>query len=105
MRHAFWNALCTVRLGDALTKELTTAHESDPLDPNYIYHYKESEMDLFNNEQGRQIAYGSGKLYQLIENALSNGELKYLKPLGASINGQYCQTCANSNSTLTSTDN
>jgi hypothetical protein len=38
-------------------------------------------MDLYNNDQGRQIAYGSGKLYQLVQNALDNGNLRYLNNL------------------------
>ena len=38
-------------------------------------------MDYYNNAQGRQIAYGSGKLYQLVQNALDNGNLRYLSNL------------------------
>ena len=38
-------------------------------------------MDLFNNEKGRQIAYGTGKLYFLVEEALKNGQLRYLSHL------------------------
>ena len=79
VRHAFWNALATVRLGEALTKRLTDAHETKPFE--YKYHYKEKEMDLFNNAVGRELANKSGKLYKLIEQALANGDLRYLSNL------------------------
>lgn len=70
VRHAFWNALATVRLGEALTKKLTDAHESDPFEADYPNQYKERDMDLFNNNVGREIASKSGRLFQLIEEAL-----------------------------------
>lgn len=81
VRHAFWNALATVRLGEALTKKLTDAHESDPLEVDYTNHFKEREMDIFNNKVGRDIANKSGKLYLLVEEALKNGELRKLSNL------------------------
>jgi hypothetical protein len=79
VRHAFWNALSTVRLGETLTKQLTDAHEEIIF--QYSNHFKEKQMDLFNNAIGRQIALGQGKLYQLIEQALANGDLRYLSHL------------------------
>lgn len=89
IKHSFWNALSTVRLGASLTKQLTDAHEEITFDTNYQNHYKEKQMDLFNNEKGRQIAYGSGRLYQLIETALANGELRYLSNLTLYNNAYY----------------
>ncbi|MEP0987648.1 hypothetical protein [Ekhidna sp.] len=83
VRHSFWNALSTVRIGVTLTKKLTDAHESDPLDPNYPNHFKEKNMDLFNNNKGREIALMAGKLYQLIETALENGDLRKLTNLAS----------------------
>ena len=80
-KHAFWNAISTVYIGEALTEQLTTAHENIIYDPNYLNHFKETQMDYHNNAQGRQIAYGSGILYQLVENALDNGNLRYLSNL------------------------
>jgi hypothetical protein len=80
-KHTFWNALSTVYIGEALTKQLTDAHENITYNSNYPNHYKETQMDLYNNAQGRQIAYGSGKLYQLVQNALDNGNLRYLNNL------------------------
>lgn len=80
-KHTFWNALSTVYIGETLTAQLTTAHENINYDPNYPNHFKETQMDLFNNSKGRQIAYGSGRLYQLVQNALDNGELRYLSNL------------------------
>lgn len=38
-------------------------------------------MDLHNNAQGRQIAYSSGRLYQLVHQAMDNGSLRYLNNL------------------------
>jgi len=38
-------------------------------------------MDLHNNAQGRQIAYDAGRLYQLVQSALENGDLRYLNNL------------------------
>ena len=80
-KHTFWNALSTVYIGESLTEQLTTAHENINYNPNYPNHFKETQMDLFNNSKGRQIAYGSGRLYQLVQNALENGELRYLSNL------------------------
>jgi hypothetical protein len=81
VRHAFWNALATVRLGEALTKKLTDAHESDPFEADYPNQYKERDMDLFNNNVGREIASKSGRLFQLIEEALKSGNLRKLSNL------------------------
>ncbi|MBJ7882789.1 DUF6973 domain-containing protein [Gelidibacter salicanalis] len=80
-KHTFWNALSTVYIGETLTKKLTTAHEAIDYDPNYSNHYKETQMDLYNNTQGRQIANGAGRLYQLVQQALDDGELRYLNHL------------------------
>lgn len=80
-KHTFWNALSTVYIGETLTEQLTTAHEDINYDPNYPNHYKETQMDLHNNAQGRQIAYGAGRLYQLVQEALDGGDLRYLNNL------------------------
>ncbi|MHA7844621.1 MAG: DUF6973 domain-containing protein, partial [Winogradskyella sp.] len=80
-KHAFWNALSTVYKGEGLTSQLTTAHENIEYDPDYPNHYKETQMDLHNNAKGRQIAYGAGKLYQLVHEAMNNGDLRYLNNL------------------------
>lgn len=88
-RHALWNALCTFDLGLELTESLTTAHEDTP--SNYTYNYKEDEMDLFNNDKGRQIAFNYSEnlpifspplaIFDLIEQAVSFGYLRYLNNL------------------------
>lgn len=81
-RHAFWNARDTTDIGPIITKLFTDAHEwnttNDPL---------ELQMDLFNNQQGRNI----GSLYNFstsdttISNAVLiavfDGILLYLTPL------------------------
>lgn len=38
-------------------------------------------MDLHNNAKGRQIAYGAGRLYQLVHEAMDDGDLRYLNHL------------------------
>jgi hypothetical protein len=38
-------------------------------------------MDLFNNNVGREIASKSGRLFQLIEEALKSGNLRKLSNL------------------------
>lgn len=79
VRHSFWNALSTVRIGDTLTKSLTDAHEDKPA--SYNYSYKENQMDLYNNSIGINLAKLSGRLYKLVDNAILNGELRYLSHL------------------------
>jgi len=83
-RHALWNALCTVRLGETLTEQLTTAHEEKPFE--YPLQSKEKQMDLYNNARGREIAFGAGLVWQLVKTALENGELRYLTQLNSSSN-------------------
>ncbi|MDC6363516.1 MULTISPECIES: DUF6973 domain-containing protein [Flavobacteriaceae] len=80
-KHAFWNALSTVYLGETLTEQLTSAHEDIEYNPDYPNHFKETQMDLHNNSQGRQIAYGAGRLYELVHQALDSGQLRYLNNL------------------------
>lgn len=77
VQHALWNALSTNYIGANLTEQLTTAHEQIPYD--YPNHFKETNMDLHINQQGKllQTQYGS-VIFQLVENALANGVLKYL---------------------------
>ncbi|WP_334113963.1 DUF6973 domain-containing protein [Paucihalobacter sp.] len=77
-RHGLWNALATTRLGIDLTQQLTTAHESDSLDPNYDNHFKEKEMDLFNNEIG---SLHSNNLVNIMLINMEQGTLRYLNNL------------------------
>lgn len=82
-RHAYWNALSSLKIGEFLTAQLTTAHEEKP--HTYPYNSKESEMDLFNNNVGREIARQNHTDLALgVLNALNNGELKYLNNLAPS---------------------
>lgn len=80
VKHALWNALSTNYIGGSLTEQLTSAHEQIPYD--YLNHFKETNMDLHNNQQGRllQTQYGS-IIFRLVENALANGVLRYLNNL------------------------
>lgn len=82
VKHALWNALSTNYIGATLTKQLTDAHEEIAYDPDYLNHFKETNMDLFNNAKGRSLATQYGSLiFKLVEDALYNGELKYLNNL------------------------
>lgn len=77
--HTLWNAFSTQTLGHDLTNTLTTAHEDIVFE--YPNHYKEKEMDLFNNAKGRSIGENSFGTYEATNNsrpALNNGELVYL---------------------------
>ncbi|WP_019039695.1 DUF6973 domain-containing protein [Psychroflexus tropicus] len=76
-RHALWNALGAAKLGESLMEQLASAHEEKPFE--YPYHYKEKEMDLFNNQVGRNI--GNQSIFMLmmkIKFASDRGELRYL---------------------------
>jgi len=76
-RHAYWNALSSSRIGVGLTNLLTTRHENKP--PTYPYNSKENEMDLHNNQIGRDIVWNSSlNILKDVQDALNNGELKYL---------------------------
>ncbi|EMY82004.1 hypothetical protein pgond44_05680 [Psychroflexus gondwanensis ACAM 44] len=61
-RHALWNALGAAKLGENLMEQLSSAHEEIPFE--YPHHYKEKEMDLFNNQIGRNI--GSESFFMLM---------------------------------------
>ena len=80
-RHALWNGLCVLTLSGNLGEQLTTAHENKP--SQYPFNYKETEMDLYNNEKGRQIAITSNltNIVDKILNDLNSGYLRYLNNL------------------------
>lgn len=82
-RHAFWNGLCALTLAGNLGEQLTTAHENKP--SRYPFNYKETEMDLYNNERGRQIAIMSNftNILDNIINDLNSGYLRYLNNLNS----------------------
>lgn len=87
-RHAYWNALSTQRLGVALTNQLTTRHENRP--SLYPYNRKENEMDLFNNQIGRNIGSQSlNSIIQDIQTALNNGELRYISNQASNCRATY----------------
>tara|TARA_R110002167_G_scaffold230458_3_gene435677 strand:- start:692 stop:982 length:291 start_codon:yes stop_codon:yes gene_type:complete len=77
------SGLNVILLGYSLAESLTTAHE-DKL-PTYTYSYKEKQMDLFNNEVGRNrynfLSDGFSSLEQSILESLNTGQLRYLNNL------------------------
>ncbi len=90
VKHSMWNALSTSRIGEALTKKLTDAHED--VEYNYANHYKETGMDYFNNSVGRNIGRNqSTGIFELIEAAKNAGNLRYLSNLSLK-NGFYNAT-------------
>ncbi|NJB38207.1 DUF6973 domain-containing protein, partial [Croceivirga sp. JEA036] len=84
-RHAYFNALNAILLGVTLAKDLATAHEDKPAPSNYPNYSKEVQMDLFNNEVGRNkrtwFTDGFNSLVESISAAMVNGELRYLSHL------------------------
>ena len=83
-RHALWNGYCALTLAGNLGEQLTTAHENKP--STYLFNNKETEMDLYNNGKGIQIALISN-LSNIVNNVLqdlNNGYLKYLNNLNPS---------------------
>lgn len=98
-RHALWNGLCALTIAGNVGEQLTTAHENRP--SLYPFNYKETEMDLYNNNIGSQIAIISN-LTNIIENILqdlNNGFLRYLNNLDQNQNNN-----ATYNSTLIPTN-
>ncbi|MDF0716256.1 hypothetical protein PY092_08870 [Muricauda sp. 334s03] len=84
-RHAYFNGLNAILLGPILAEDLATAHEDKPAPPNYPNYFKEVQMDLFNNQVGRDkmnwLVDGYDSLTESILEALTNGELRYLSNL------------------------
>lgn len=80
-RHTLWNALTSLLIGSDLANQLTTAHEEKPFE--YQYHYKEKDMDLYNNQRGRNIATFSNlsTVFENVQTALNVGSLMYLNNL------------------------
>ncbi|MFT5761221.1 MAG: hypothetical protein ACI8WA_000331 [Polaribacter sp.] len=82
-RHAYFNGLNAFLLGEPLAKSLATAHENKPL--RYFHESKEKEMDLFNNQVGRDrvnfFQDGFNSLEESILEAMSYGLLRYLSNL------------------------
>jgi len=93
-RHAYWNALSSSRIGVGLTNLLTTRHENQPA--TYPYNSKVNEMDLFNNQIGRDlITNGSTDILQDVIITLNNGDLRYLSDL-SNVIGHECEATFNS---------
>ncbi len=83
-RHALFQALNTVRIGASLTQQFADAHETEV--PSQLE--KEKQMDLFNNSVGIEYGQLQSPIYwtvSVISNGiyekLTNGELRYLKPI------------------------
>ena len=78
-RHALWNAIGAAKLGTNLMKQLSDAHEvpnegqtNNPL---------EEEMDLYNNNVGRNIgSHSSIMLMMKVKFAVDKGDTKYISP-------------------------
>ncbi len=81
-RHAFWNAIDTRDIGLIMTIIFTNAHEWEETGID-------SQMDLFNNNQGRLIGvnYNNSTSNHIIEfaiiQAVFDGVLEYLSPTDA----------------------
>lgn len=91
-RHALFSALNAKVLGVTLAKQLGDAHELKPGSP-----VLENQMDLFNNQIGRDVfaalnaAGQAGQFFkvgliQTLQNKILNGDLRKLSPLDPSDN-------------------
>jgi hypothetical protein len=83
-RHAFFQAINTVKIGKYDTKLFADAHESET--PNNLI--KEKQMDLSNNEKGMDlIAFDHPNWTDInlianeVFNLISTGQLVYLSPI------------------------
>ncbi len=79
-RHAYYNALNAEFAGVDLAEEFGNAHESETPQELSL----EKEMDLFNNEAGRNLidqGETNSELSDAVFSALEQGELRYLSPL------------------------
>jgi|GEM_PF-4179862 len=78
-RHTYWNASATWKLGSEKVKELTDAHEDRVPNPDNPFEYKEVEMDLYNNQRGREIGNSTNfMLFQRVKWSVDNGLGVYL---------------------------
>jgi hypothetical protein len=76
-RHCYWNALMTHRIDVEQAKDVADAHEDNPDQP-----WDEKDMDLHNNQVGRDIGSRSGSeeaSRNQCRDAAWNGTLKTLK--------------------------
>lgn len=83
-RHAFFQAINTVKIGKYSTSLFADAHESET--PNNLI--KEKQMDLSNNEKGMNlIAFDHPNWTDInlivneVNNLIINGQLTYLSPI------------------------
>lgn len=73
--------------------QLTNAHEDKPFE--YHFHYKEKQMDLYNNQIGRNIGSLSNFMLMMkVKFAADKGELRYLSNTTpqATVNSQLIPT-------------
>jgi hypothetical protein len=92
--HTYWNALNTRGIGYDLAKEVGDNHEYVRIPELRL----EWEMDLHNNEVGRQITIANPFLdpnsYRiLVLSAIQNGDCRYLKPVDHVLSGTYAADC------------
>jgi hypothetical protein len=90
-RHAYWNALMgqhTSYFNPPVTNfvvEFANAHEAYPRNPNDAWENAFRDMDLYNNNVGRQIGINnlsatSQQLATLVQQALNSGQLQVICP-------------------------
>ena len=82
-RHALWNGYSSLLIGVELTEQLTSAHENRTPPINYMFYQKETNMDLHNNQRGRNQAAVSNLLTIAVDilQDLNSGNLRYLNNL------------------------
>ena len=75
-RHALFSALTVRTLGVDLSTRLLNAHEENPRQP-----LLEKQMDLYNNQIGKEIPYSVTDLEGYVQNLVDTGKLMVLYPL------------------------
>jgi hypothetical protein len=84
-QHALWNALMTQWKGSDLAADFAYAHENYPRNPNDALESTLRNMDLINNDVGRQIGQANPfatrqDLSNLVMNALNSNQLQVVCP-------------------------
>lgn len=74
-RHCYWSARMTEEFGYDTSKGFGDRHENSDAQPN-----DEKEMDLYNNEIGRQIGVNESDVYGSCKTAMEEGRLTWLAP-------------------------
>jgi len=95
-RHTYWNALMTESVGATHAKKWADAHENGYPDNRATAEARLlSDMDFFNNAEGRKIGDREGNSKDQVREALKTGQLKAIRytasqPIGILVPSSEC---------------